>query len=424
MNFIVRLKQSPFVRNFVTLATGTAIAQAISILSSPVLTRVYSPHDFGLFAVFMAIVSSFTPVLSGKYEVALLLPKDDKEGLDLLGVAFWFCVCFSLFFFVVVCFGENILDRLFDAGKLGRWIFALPAIFLFTGCLNVLIYFANRSKKYTYISKANIVRSSVMFLFSASLGMLGCGFAGFIIGLCISLSVSIVFLLFCEKKSLVQGILQWDRDKYQTMIRYKDFPLYNATSGLLDGITLALPVFFLSHYFSEATVGFYALVVRVGTTPLFFISNSISQVNLKQVVDIINSHGRLQPYLLKLTGGLVCIAVPFIIILEILAPKIFIVVFGNEWGDAGSFLQILLPAMGVRFIASTLSSTLGGTNNNKIGMIWKVLCFCVTFIVFTYFSPKQDIVLLLKAVVVSDIFLYILYYILILYAANSPKNYV
>ena len=41
--------KSEFAKNVLTLMTGTTIAQAIPIAISPILTRLYTPEDFGVF---------------------------------------------------------------------------------------------------------------------------------------------------------------------------------------------------------------------------------------------------------------------------------------------------------------------------------------------------------------------------------------
>jgi len=43
--------KSEFAKNVLTLMTGTTIAQAIPIAISPILTRIYTPEDFGVFAL-------------------------------------------------------------------------------------------------------------------------------------------------------------------------------------------------------------------------------------------------------------------------------------------------------------------------------------------------------------------------------------
>ncbi len=89
---------------------------------------------------------------------------------------------------------------------------------------------------------------------------------------------------------------------------------------------------------------------------------------------------------------------------------------------AGQFAQILIPAIALRFIVSTLSSTLGATKNNKVGAIWKIVYFISTILVFSIYAPEGNIEVTLKAYVINEIVLAILYYVAILYAAKKPKN--
>jgi len=124
-------------------------------------------------------------------------------------------------------------------------------------------------------------------------------------------------------RQFTQSFLKWNQSKITLLKRYKDYPLYNASSGLLDGITMSLPVFFLAHYFPETIVGYFALVIRVGNTPLSFVSGSVSQVNLKKVVDLVNTDQNVRPHLLKLTGGLLLFVLPPTILLIIFSPDLF-----------------------------------------------------------------------------------------------------
>ena len=75
-------KKSEFTKNIVTLMTGTAIAQAIPIAISPILTRIYKPEDFGVFALFLAISSILATVVNGRYELAIMLPKKDEDAIN------------------------------------------------------------------------------------------------------------------------------------------------------------------------------------------------------------------------------------------------------------------------------------------------------------------------------------------------------
>ncbi len=70
------LPRSGFARSVSILAGGAALAQAAAIATSPILTRIYKPADFGALQVFISLMGLVLVAASGRYEVALLLPDD------------------------------------------------------------------------------------------------------------------------------------------------------------------------------------------------------------------------------------------------------------------------------------------------------------------------------------------------------------
>ncbi len=84
MSFIIsRIKENEFLKNVLTLVSATGVAQAIALLIYPVLSRIYTPAEHGLFALYMSIISITAIMSTGKYELATMLPEKDEEGASL-----------------------------------------------------------------------------------------------------------------------------------------------------------------------------------------------------------------------------------------------------------------------------------------------------------------------------------------------------
>ena len=77
--------------NVLTLMTGTVIAQAIPTAIVPILTRVFTPRDFGLLALYGSIVSILSVVVTGCYELAVRFPKRDDEAKQVLNFLVEWC---------------------------------------------------------------------------------------------------------------------------------------------------------------------------------------------------------------------------------------------------------------------------------------------------------------------------------------------
>ncbi len=416
------LKSSHFAKNVAVLATGTALAQAIPVLASPILTRLYSPADFGFLAIFMGLVSSFLPAVCGKYDVALVLPKSETQGKHLFGIAVLFAFVISSLFAIFIFVAHDWVTNLLDADQLGGWLYLTPLVLLLAGLFQASSYFANRMKRYKLMAQSKLVQAITTVTVNIFLGLAGVGFVGLLLGNVLAFLLATCYILYAHWPRLSRVIFSDWQKKRILMVRYKDYPIFNGSSSLLNGITQSLPIFFLAHYFPESIVGYFALVLWAANAPLSFISASVSQVNLKKVVDLVNARQNVTPYIYKLTLLLMGVSSVPALLFVLFAPDLFAFIFGESWREAGVYCQILIPALAIRFVVSTLSTTLGATKNNQYGALWKVIAFAATFVVFAWFAPKGDILILLYAALVVDVLLYILYYVFIVAAAKKPKN--
>jgi len=404
------------------LGMGTLLAQIITAAASPVLTRLYSPEDFGLVALFAAIVGSLSPGVCGKYEVAIVVAKSVEESQQLLGIAILFSACVSLVVLAGLSLFGDLFLTLLKADRLGDWIPLIPLALFITGLVNSINYYSNRLQEYHVISQAKILASLFGVVSAIAFGLARL-YYGLVLGNVIAIVAVAMWLLYRYRAIFSAALLSWNRPKRLLIRRYQDLPLYNASTGLLDGLTLALPVFFLSKHFPEAVVGYYALIMRVAIAPIGFVSVAVSQVNLKKVADLVNHGQPVRPYLYKVTLLLATFVSPLLIIVVFYAPPLFAWIFGEQWRIAGTYLQILMPALAVRFVASTLSSTFGATGHNRLGAFWKITAFLVTLGVFMTAASRVDVTGMFVVMLMTDLFLYLLYYVMAWYAAGHPMGY-
>lgn len=402
--------------------TGTVIAQAISIAMAPILTRLYTPEAFGLFGVFLALVSSISPCVTGRYEVAMVLPKWNNVAIELFAVGIWVGFAVSTLCFLFFLLFQERLLHLLKAPDLESWLLLAPVVLLAIGLFNLGGYFANRHKQYGLMARSRIIKSIAVIALNVILGVAGAGFQGLLIGNLVGWVVAFLYLVYKQRFVLARVRMKWTKRKLSLARRYADYPIYNASPALLNGITLALPIFFVTSNFSVAIAGYYALVTQVMNAPLAFISYSVSQVNLKKVVDLANDGKRVDLYIYKVTLILILLSLPPAIVLVFWGPELFSFVFGKDWLEAGRYARILALAVAIQFIASTLSSTIGATNNNRYGALWKITALVLTAVVLGIISRNGNIEEMLGALVINNIALYLFYYYLIVKSSRNPRN--
>ena len=139
--------KSEFDRNVLTLMTGTTIAQAIPIAITPILTRIYTPEDFGVFTFFLAITAVFGSIANGKYEVAIMLPKKDEDAINIFALGFIISSAISFFLLVLVLLFNKYFVNLSGNEEIGIWLYFLPITVFLSGLWNNLNFFNNRKKK-------------------------------------------------------------------------------------------------------------------------------------------------------------------------------------------------------------------------------------------------------------------------------------
>jgi O-antigen/teichoic acid export membrane protein len=163
-------------------------------------------------------------------------------------------------------------------------------------------------------------------------------------------------------------------------------------------------------------------VIRVLSAPLSVVSASVSRVNLKKVVELANSRRDIAPYLYRAAMVLLGVSAPAALIFIAWGPPIFAFVFGENWREAGEISRILAFALVFKFVSSTLSSTLGATNNNQYGAIWKITAFITTSAVLAAGAYSGSVRTFLVALVLNEIAIYTFYFYLIQRAAKHPRN--
>jgi lipopolysaccharide exporter len=420
---IQRLKlKSKFSRNVLILMTGSTIAQAILIAISPILTRIYSPEDFGVLALFIAISAIFSTIANGKYDLAIMLPEKDEDAVNILALGFIINSIVSLTLLVIILlYGEHITLLLNDK-EIGHWIYLTPISVFLLGIWDMLSYFNNRKKQYKILSNVTIIRSILLASFQLIIGFFQSGPAGLIGGSLFSQALANLSLIrrLASDKVLFSHITA---AKIITLAkRYSHFPKFTMWSGLLNIASLQIPVILLGLFFSATIVGLFSLSHRVISIPMSVMGSSVSQVFYQRSVEIKNNKKELENLTVKTYKKLIQVGVaPFSIIL-VFGDLIFAFVFGSEWRIAGEYAQILSLWILLVFITSPLATLMLTLEKQKEVLYFNVSIFISRILSIAYggFILKDAYqTILIFSVVGIIFFLFWIKYIMHLVSVNS-----
>ncbi len=344
---------SEFNKNALILVSGTILAQSIPVLISPVLTRLYTPASFGVLQVFTSLSMIFGVIGNARYEMAILLPKQDSRAVNIWFLTIVVALTISSITFLSVCFFHDFWIEKLKTPQLSFWIYLFPLTALFIAVYNSSNYFLVREKNFKKISAGKVVRSGTVSLLQLSLFQFGSAglITGFLLG---QISGAFFYVREIIKKS---GLVKKIKKVWVIALakRYKKFPLLTAPASLFNRTATELPNILISGMFSATTLGFYSLAFRILSVPSSFIGMSIGQIYMKEATDEKHRTGKATKIFWSVTKKLAVIGLLFYGFLYFTAEPIFAFVFGNEWIMAGTYAKIISPLLFVKFIVSPLS---------------------------------------------------------------------
>ncbi len=284
------LPRNGFGFNVVVLAGGMAISQGLLLVTSPLLTRLYTSSDFGYLQVYLSISVFFTVVASLRYETAVLLPDDAEAAANLVA----FALCVTVVMFVLFSGAVWLLSR---SGILGSYAAGLrPYLWLIpisacgSGAYQILNSWALRNKAFRKATLAKITQAASQAVTQLTLGGMHAGVPG---------------LLFGEALGRMGGSLRLARDAWKQNAdlfrrvrfgkmwsvaqRYKRFPLISSGSSLINTGGFALPALLIGGWYGPFVLGWFALTDRVLAVPTALMGQSISSVYTASAARLINS---------------------------------------------------------------------------------------------------------------------------------------
>ncbi len=339
-----KIWHNEFFKNVATLISGTTFAQAFSVVIYVVLSRIYTEEDFGVFGLYMNILSIALIFSTAKYELAILLPRSDRESVNLLGLSGMISITVSLILLFIILLFNNLICKWLGSDEISPWLYFIPFSTLLVGLFTSFRNYSNRQKRYKLIAGANIAQSLGNSLLKLGLGLAMAGAAGLIFGVVFGQLVGLLLLVVVFIRT---NRRKWSWLKLSEMKRlgkeYNLFPRYNMWQGLVNNLSGALPVFILSSWFSTGIAGIFTFGYMVLYRPVNLVATAFYQVFFQRFSERQRAG---QPILseirLFLTRTIQWLIVPFVVF-GIFAPGIFGFLFGERWIEAGKYAQIMLP---------------------------------------------------------------------------------
>jgi len=397
---------SEYARNVLTLVTGTTIAQAIPVALTPFLTRVYSPEEFGLYGVYIALISIGTMIATGKLEMAVMIARKKSEAMQLAILSCIFSGLFSIFIlFAAIIWGEQIAI-LTAQPDIGEWLYIVPlSIFLFS-VYKVLLHWLSRNKLYEMMSHSRVAQSASISILQIIAGLVNKITPGLILADCLGRTISLVIIFKRIRHTFPRP--GFNLLKNLALIRrYREFPFLGSPAGLLNILSLQLPYIIITVIFSSAIAGLYFLVFRVLMMPISLLGESMMEVFRNKAIENLDKYGTCKPVLLKTMRFLIMVGILPTLLLIIFGQELFAFIFGEEWRKAGFYASILAPMAFFRLVCAPLSGVLFVREKLQLILVLQAVFFLLVALSLILGWIYENPVLLVTALSVSGCLFYI-----------------
>lgn len=376
---IKNIRASEFYRHIFVLTSGSAIAQAIPILISPILSRLFTPQEFGILGIYLGIVNILVVLANGRYSVAIMLPEERLNGERLTVLSLYLSFVVSLILFLGVVFFRHPVANLLGAPEILPFLWLVPvSVFLRSGIL-ALEYWRNRNKQFATTAKASVWQQGGTAAPRLLFGVLQYGNAGLIISNVLGGLIGFVSIIY-QPAFRHHWLTTFKSHKLKArylLKRYRKFPLYVMPSNLMNTASLNLPIILLTRYFSTQVAGLYSMAHRMLLLPMSVIGKSFAQVFYQRGAELKSDRKALAAFTYKTYKRLLFVGVVPIALISVFGDYLFSFVFGEEWLLAGVYAQLLSLWVFFNFLSSPLAQLLSIIEKQEKGLIVNFLLLAV-----------------------------------------------
>lgn len=375
------IRSNSFVRHTAILTSGTMVGQLIAFLAMPLLARLYTPVQFGLLGLFLAVTSISATFITLRYEVLILIPKSQNRAQALTLLSVGLSVTIATILMAILHFLPTSLINKLGISDLGAWYEVAFAASIGSACGTIITSWLNRNNQYSTMASMKMLQNGLGTFTAILLGFLGVT-SGLLYAQIFSSLFLLTFAFYIISRDF--DIKRVSRLVAPIAKKYKTAPTFLLPTALLDTVTLQLPVIFIAAFFTTEASGQFSMAWRLLALPIALVGAAIAQVFYQRFSQTWPDAAKARSLLFSTWKFLFISGLVPTLIIMLFGRQIFAVLLGNEWVEAGIIASILAPMLFASFIHSTTSIALIVIGKERLGLffglavlIYRPLCLWI-----------------------------------------------
>ena len=354
---MVAASDNTLYRNILKLISGEGIGRIIGFIAAPFITRLYTPSDFGILAVFASLCALCYPFCTLRYTLAIPLHSNEKVGINSLAACLFILAINTLVISIAFVFFHSQILTLFSSENIDAFWYFIPLAFFFRGITEVLSYYSTRYRDFSTIAKVTVVQNAIGAATKIVLGLLHAHVIGLLIGNILAENGGLTLYIRTYWKGLKDDVrdVTWGKIRF-VLKRYIDFPLYRLPSQILLTASGSLPILYFAWHFDTGTTGRISLAITMLSVPVAIACTSAGKAFYGEIASLGRKNSKeISALTVRIMKKLLVISiVPFTLVV-CFGPWIFQSFFGAEWTQSGVYARYLCLYLIFRFVYSPIS---------------------------------------------------------------------
>lgn len=336
------------------IAGGTAVAQGILVLTSPLLTRLYTPADFGIIGAYTSLIGIMATQAALRMENAIPLPDSDEDAAHMLAGALITCFLNTFITGTAVMLLRHKVAGWFHAPALAGYLWLLPLSAFGAGVNQILTTWSIRQRAYKHIARTKVTQAFSQVLVQVVWGLTLKGPLGLLLGDAFGRtngSGTLARLAWKDHAATFKKVRL--RPIWTQIKRYRHFPMISSWSSLVNTLGSNLPVLMLTTFYGPEPTGYFNLAIRLSALPITVIANAVAQVYFAESARLRRENPEGMMVLFKGTvRKMLMLGLPVVLMVAVASRFVFPRIFGAQWLSSAYYFQAIALMNLAQFAAS------------------------------------------------------------------------
>lgn len=371
---VAQFLASDIIRNSAKLLTASVIVQIVGLLVYPILTRLYTPEDFGLINLFLSISGFLALIATAEFQYAILLPEDENKAVECFHLGFFVTLGLIFLILLSIPFSDQISNTIFNTPQLADWYWAIPIFVFLSATWTLLNYWYTRKKLFGQISRYQVNQCLSNALAKCGFGFCGFSNGGLIISAILSPCFSLITSIIKTGKQYLKPLISNNDKQYCiTFHEYSNFPKYSLPRALINFFSSNLPIFILTPFFGLSEIGYFGMAITLAFKPITMISSSLYQVLFQKTTEMVQKHESIKRFYLKLLFYSTAFLLPAFFVLFYFLPEITTFLLGKNWQQTGIYINTMMSWLFIVILTAPIAYLPDIFQKQKIGLFFELI---------------------------------------------------